>query len=58
MQKKQKKAGKQANKHIMEDEEDFDVDNETDSEDEQVGLIKWCVKEKFKRRKARSVNTS
>jgi hypothetical protein len=31
--KKSRKTSKQANKHIMEDEKDFDFENETDSED-------------------------
>jgi len=42
----------------MEDEKDFDFENETNSEDEQIGLVKWCAKEEFKRGKARSIDTS
>jgi len=44
MQKKQKKkVEKQEYKHINEDKEDFDFENETNNEDKQFSLVKWCV---------------
>jgi len=58
MKKKKKIIEKQEDKHINEDEEDFDFENETNSEDKQFNLVKWCVEEEFKRGKARFVNTS
>jgi len=42
----------------MENEKDFDFENETSSEDKQVGLVKWCEKKEFKKGKARSIDTS
>jgi len=57
-EKMKKKLEKQVDKHIMEVEKDFDFDNEINNEDEQVGLVKWCAKQEFKRGKTRSIDTS
>jgi hypothetical protein len=40
---KKKKVEKQEYKHINEDKEDFDFENETNNEDKQFSLVKWCV---------------
>ncbi len=49
---------KKIKKQIEENEkEEFDFENQTNIEDEQIGLVKWCVEEEFKRRKLRSIDT-
>ncbi len=48
---------KKVKKQIKEnEEEEFDFENQTNIEDEQIGLVKWCVEE-LKRRKPRSIDT-
>ncbi len=56
--KRKKMQKKKVEKQIEEnEEEEFDFENQTDSEDEQASLVKWCAEEEFKRGKPRSVDT-
>jgi hypothetical protein len=57
-EKRKKMIEKKIEKQIEENEEkEFDFQNQTNIEDEQTGLVKWCAKEELKRRKPRSIDT-
>jgi hypothetical protein len=58
LRRREKNQKKKVEKWTEEDEEEeFDFENQTDSEEEETGLVKWCAESEFLRGKPMSVDT-